>query len=63
VPTHLKERLGFSRKAHSRAVLELEKGGFLEVQRRPGYAPLVRLAKPRPGEEGSRNGDEDDADV
>jgi hypothetical protein len=51
VSTHLKESLGFnSRKAHSRAVQELEKAGFLEVQRRPGYAPRVRLISQRTGE-------------
>jgi hypothetical protein len=44
VRTHLRESLGFSnRAAHSRAVAELERLGFIEVQRRKGYAPLVRL--------------------
>jgi hypothetical protein len=51
VRTHLRESLGFTnRAAHSRAVAELERAGFIEVRRRPGYAPLVRLVAPRPGE-------------
>jgi hypothetical protein len=63
VPTHLREQLGFrSRMAHSRAVLELEKAGFLDVQRRKGFAPLVRPTKPRSGERGGGGGDEDDTD-
>src|SRR4051794_35469340 len=45
VRTHLRESLGFTnRAAHSRAVTELERAGFIEVRRRKGYAPLVRLA-------------------
>ncbi len=44
VRTHLRQSLGFTnRAAHSRAVAELERLGFIEVQRRQGYAPLVRL--------------------
>ena len=44
VRTHLRESLGFTnRAAHSRAVAELERAGLIEVQRRKGYAPLVRL--------------------
>ncbi len=44
VRTHLRESLGFTnRAAHSRAVAELERLGFIEVRRRKGYAPLVRL--------------------
>src|SRR3954468_20352881 len=44
VRTHLRESLGFTnRAAHSRAVTELERLGLIEVQRRKGYAPLVRL--------------------
>ena len=44
VRTHLRESLGFNnRAAHSRAVAELERAGLIEVQRRKGYAPLVRL--------------------
>ena len=46
VRTHLRESLGFTnRAAHSRAVAELERLGFIEVQRRRGYAPLVRLVQ------------------
>ena len=48
VRTHLRESLGFTnRAAHSRAVAELERLGCIEVQRRPGYAPLVRLVPRR----------------
>jgi hypothetical protein len=44
VRTHLRESLGFdNRAAHSRAVTELERAGLIEVRRRKGYAPLVRL--------------------
>src|SRR5918993_3270500 len=44
VRTHLRQSLGFTnRAAHSRAVTELERLGFIEVRRRKGYAPLVRL--------------------
>ena len=46
--THLRQSLGFTnRAAHSRAVAELERLGFIEVQRRKGYAPLVRLVPGR----------------
>jgi hypothetical protein len=48
VRTHLRESLGFTnRAAHSRAVAELERSGLIEVQRRAGYAPLVRLVAQR----------------
>jgi hypothetical protein len=51
VRTHLRQSLGFTnRAAHSRAVAELERLGFIEVQRRKGYAPLVRLVPRRTGE-------------
>jgi hypothetical protein len=44
VRTRLRQSLGFTnRAAHSRSVAELERLGFIEVQRRKGYAPLVRL--------------------
>jgi hypothetical protein len=44
VRTHLRQSLGFNnRAAHSRAVTELEGVGLIEVRRRRGYAPLVRL--------------------
>ena len=53
VRTHLRQSLGFTnRAAHSRAVAELERLGFIEVQRRQGYAPLVRLV-PQRGAQGS----------
>ena len=53
VRTHLRQSLGFTnRAAHARAVAELERLGFIEVRRRKGYAPLVRLV-PRQQAEGS----------
>ena len=56
VRTHLRESLGFTnRAAHSRAVAELERLRFIEVQRRKGYAPLVRLV-PRAALEGGPEG-------
>jgi hypothetical protein len=56
VRTHLRESLGFTnRAAHSRAVTELERAGLIEVQRRKGYAPLVRLVPQQPGEQGDRD--------
>ena len=52
VRTHLRESLGFTnRAAHSRAVTELERAGLIEVQRRSGYAPLVRLVAQRKSQE------------
>jgi hypothetical protein len=57
VRAHLRESLGFTnRAAHSRAVAALERLGFIEVQRRKGYAPLVRLVPRRPGEAEGRGG-------
>src|SRR4051812_9864446 len=57
VRTHLRESLGFTnRAAHSRAVTELERAGQIEVQRRNGYAPLVRLVPRRAGD-GGENGE------
>jgi hypothetical protein len=58
IRTHLRESLGFrNRAAHSRAVAELEKHGFIEVERRPGYAPRVRLVPQRTGDdEGNADG-------
>jgi hypothetical protein len=56
VRMHLRESLGFTnRAAHSRAVAELERLGFIEVQRRKGHAPLVRLV-PRQEAQGSDAG-------
>jgi hypothetical protein len=55
VRTHLRESLGFTnRAAHSRAVTELERAGLIEVRRRKGYAPLVRLV-PRRGDDGGES--------
>ena len=34
------------RKVRSRAVAELEQAGLVEVRRRPGKLPLLRLIKP-----------------
>src|SRR4051794_16294621 len=57
VRTHLRESLGFTnRAAHSRAVTELERAGLIEVRRRKGYAPLVRLLPRRAAEEGENDG-------
>ena len=57
VRTHLRESLGFSnRAAHSRAVAELERAGLIEVRRRKGYAPLVRLVPRQTGDEGIVDG-------
>ena len=56
VRTHLRESLGFTnRAAHSRAVTELERAGLIEVRRRKGYAPLVRLV-PRRIDGGGQSG-------
>src|SRR3954452_9507487 len=55
VRTHLRESLGFTnRAAHSRAVTELERAGLIEVRRRKGYAPLVRLV-PRRADDGDES--------
>ena len=57
VRTHLRESLGFgNRAAHSRAVTELERAGLIEVQRRKGYAPLVRLVPRRTDGGGESDG-------
>ena len=57
VRTHLRESLGFTnRAAHSRAVAELERAGLIEVQRRKGYAPLVRLLPRRTDGGGDADG-------
>jgi hypothetical protein len=57
VRTHLRESLGFNnRAAHSRAVTELERAGLIEVRRRKGYAPLVRLVPRRAVGEGEGDG-------
>ena len=57
VRTHLRESLGFNnRAAHSRAVTELERAGLIEVLRRKGNAPLVRLVPRRAGDGGDPDG-------
>jgi DNA-binding transcriptional ArsR family regulator len=57
VRTHLRESLGFTnRAAHSRAVTELERAGLIEVRRRKGYAPLVRLVPQRVDHGGESDG-------
>ncbi len=44
VRTHLLEGIGLGTTwARSRAYAELERAGLIEVRRRKGYAPLVRL--------------------
>ena len=51
VRTHLREGIGLGTTwARSRAYAELERAGLIEVRRRKGYAPLVRLVPQRTGE-------------
>ena len=51
VRTHLLEGIGLGTTwARSRAFAELEKAGLIEVRRRKGYAPLVRLVSRRASE-------------
>jgi hypothetical protein len=58
IRTHLRVSLGFTnRAAHSRAVTELEHAGFIEVERRPGYAPRVRLVPGQAGDDDEGNVD------
>src|SRR3954451_15105363 len=55
VRTHLLEGVGLGTTwARSRAYTELERAGLIEVRRRKGYAPLVRLA-PRRGDDGDES--------
>ena len=50
VRTHLLEAVGLGTTwARSRAYAELERAGLVEVQRRKGYAPLVRLVPQNAG--------------
>ena len=57
VRTHLLEAVGLGATwARSRAYAELERAGLVEVRRRKGYAPLVRLVPRRTGEEGIVDG-------
>src|SRR3954454_2696175 len=55
VRTHLLEGIGLSTTwARSRAYAELERAGLVEVRRRKGYAPLVRLL-PRQADDGDES--------
>src|ERR687883_239225 len=57
VRTHLLEAIGLGTTwARSRAYAELERAGLIEVQRRKGYAPLVRLVPQRAGGGGESDG-------
>ena len=57
VRTHLLEAIGLGTTwARSRAYAELERAGLIEVRRRKGFAPLVRLVPQRTNDEGESNG-------
>jgi hypothetical protein len=57
VRTHLLEAIGLGTTwARSRAYAELEKAGLIEVRRRKGYAPLVRLVPQRTSTEDQTDG-------
>jgi hypothetical protein len=57
VRTHLLEGIGLGTTwARSRAYAELEKAGLIELRRRKGYAPLVRLVPQGAGEGDQTNG-------
>ena len=57
VRTHLLEGIGLGTTwARSRAYAELERAGLIEVQRRKGYAPLVRLVPQRTDHGGGSDG-------
>src|SRR4051812_42116634 len=57
VRTHLLEAIGLGTTwARSRAYAELERAGLIEVRRRKGYAPLVRLVPQRAANEGEDDG-------
>ena len=57
VRTHLLEAVGLGTTwARSRAYAELERAGLVELRRRKGYAPLVRLVPQGAGEEGMADG-------
>ena len=57
VRTHLLEGIGLGTTwARSRAYAELEKAGLIEVRRRKGYAPLVRLVPQRTSAEDQTDG-------
>ncbi len=57
VRTHLLEAVGLGTTwARSRAYAELERAGLIELQRRKGYAPLVRLASQQAATGGESDG-------
>src|SRR5690349_7273692 len=57
VRTHLLEGIGLGTTwARSRAYAELERAGLIEVKRRKGYAPLVRLVPRLAANEGEADG-------
>jgi hypothetical protein len=57
VRTHLLEAVGLGTTwARSRAYAELERAGLVELRRRKGYAPLVRLVPLRAGKEDEADG-------
>src|SRR3954452_6259905 len=57
VRTHLLEAIGLGATwARSRAYAELERSGLIEVRRRKGYAPLVRLVPQRTDSGGECDG-------
>ena len=57
VRTHLLAAVGLGTTwARSRAYAELERAGLIEVRRRKGYAPLVRLVPRHVGEGGETGG-------
>jgi hypothetical protein len=57
VRTHLLEGIGLGTTwARSRAYAELARAGLIEVRRRKGHAPLVRLIPQRPNAENHTHG-------
>jgi hypothetical protein len=57
VRTHLLEAVGLGTTwARSRAYAELERAGLVELRRRKGHAPLVRLLARHAGDEGGTDG-------
>ena len=57
VRTHLLAAVGLGTTwARSRAYAELERAGLVEVRRRKGYAPLVRLVPQSAGDRGGADG-------
>ena len=57
VCTHLFDAFGLGTTwVRSWAYAELERAGLVELRRRKGYAPLVRLVPQRAGEQGKTDG-------